>query len=184
MRIKSFVTNSSSTNFIILFDGETKKDLYRILRKYSMFFDLKLKIEFESGQDDTYKTDVEQVIKAIESVIDKGIPYQEPVVIRDLNTLVKDREEEIKREEEFMRGEKAISKSFTSSLWEWVEENKGLLDEIKRAKQRGLKSVLEIQFGDNDGHISDPGIGSTMDYEGRYIDLSTPDIKIITEQRR
>lgn len=184
MKIKQFVTNSSSTNFIILFDGKTKKDLYRILRKYPMFFDLELDSEFESGQMDTYKTDVEQVIKAIESVIDKSLPYQEPVVIRDLNILVKDREEEIKREEKFMEGEMGSPKSFTSTLFEWIEENKELLDQIRRAKQRGLKSVLEIQFGDNDGHISELGIGNTMDYAGRYIDLSTPDIKIITEQRR
>jgi len=169
---------------MMIFDGETKEDLYRILRKYPMFFDIEFNLEFESGQNDIYKIDVEQVIKAIDSVIDKDNRYCEPVVIRNINILIEDKEEEIRREKKFMEGEMGSSKGSISSLYEWIEENIERLNEIKRVKSRGLKSVLEVQFGDNDGHISGTGIGNAMDYEGRHIDLSTPDIKIITEQKR
>ncbi len=182
MKTKGFVTNSSSTNFIIMFDGETKEDLYKILEKYPRFFDLEYD-PFDGGT--LFKVDVNQVIEAIESVVDKNISYPGPVIVQNIDQIIKDREGRIEHQKEYYEESvaKDPKKSITFML-DWMTANEELLDMIKSAKRRGMKSVLEIQFGDNDGHISGGVIGTTMDYQGRYINLSSLDITILTEQNR
>lgn len=182
MKIKSFVTNSSSTNFIIMFDGETKEDLYKILKKYPKFFDLEY-TPYDEGTP--FKVDLDQVIQAIESVIDKNISYPGTVIIQNIDQVIEERKKQIEHEREYCEKSKAKDPKISiMSLFEWLDENENLLNEISRAKRRGMKSVLEIQFGDNDGHISGGSIGTTMDYQGRYINLSSLDITILTEQNR
>ena len=47
-----------------------------------------------------------------------------------------------------------------------------------------LTSVFVIGFGDNHGQISGVGLGTVMDYEGRYIDIDEKDFVVFTEQNR
>lgn len=182
MKIKGFVTNSSSTNFIFIFDGETKEDLYKILKKYPRFFDLEYN-PFDGGT--LFKIDVDQVIEAIESVVNKNISYPGPVIVQNIDQVIKDREERIEHQKEYYEESVAEDpKRSIGFILDWMMENEELIHMIKSAKRIGMKSVLEIQFGDNNGHISGGDIGVTMDYQGRYINLSSLDITILTEQNR
>ena len=58
------------------------------------------------------------------------------------------------------------------------------IEKLQVSKKNGLTSVLVIGFGDNDGDISGPGLGSVMDYDGRSININEKDFVVWTEQNR
>ena len=58
------------------------------------------------------------------------------------------------------------------------------LENLKQLKKRGFNKLYQIGFGDNDGDVQGEGAGKVMDYEGRTLEIDSPDIVMFTEQNR
>ncbi len=173
MKIKTdFVTNSSSTNYMFIFKGNTKEELYTILKKYSDSFNL----EHEDYDKTKSNITVKDIIDSIEECIDQILPdYVVSVKIKPIDILI-----------EKIRKIKKSYENHDDNDWydEIIMRYLKLYDSTKTAKKIGLNSYLEIEFGDNDGHICGGRIGDTMDYEGRHIRLSNDEIMLLTDGMR
>lgn len=187
MKIRSgFVSNSSSTSFTFIFKGNSVEDLCAILPKYASYFDLR----HDDFDDEIHRCNVQDIINALRSVVKDPSQKKEddwelvfPISIDEKN---KDIDASEKRWKEYLAEEMKMSPnnwgdnlilSEMSSIW---DERRTL----KKAQKRGLDCVIEIGFGDSHGAISGPGLGSTMDYEGRHIRINKDDLIVYTRQNR
>jgi hypothetical protein len=185
MKIKQdFVTNSSSTSFTFVFEGD-KFDLYKALLKHKEKFDL----VFEDYMNFTHKINVWDVIRAIDSVI-RNSPEELWILpnarsVDDVITEYKSSKAYFQKLVEERPWSKTSFKltSMYNSLEE-VERTQTKIDLLNKAKEKGLTKVFVIGFGDNDGEICGGIIGPTMDYEGRNINIDDDDLMILTEQNR
>lgn len=178
MRLKlGFVTNSSSTSFIFIFNGG-KIDLYRTLVKYESHFNLHNK--YLANEDKPADMNVWDVIRELDRVLKDSIQelWIKPGV-KNIGEVIKDTLEKVA----FWEGRK---KDHDLDNWEneFIFLYKHHLEVLRRCKERGLISTLVIGFGDNNGEISGGLVGTTMDYFGRSIDLDRDDFVILTEQNR
>lgn len=178
MKIKTdFITNSSSTNFIFIFKGNTKEDLYAILRNNSPFF----KLEYKDYNNVTYNITVEDIIDSIEKCIDCKSEYSKTVRIQPIDILIK----EVKSLRETYEQKTITENDYRSNDWiEFLNKENLKLNYSENAKTIGLNSFIEIEFGDNHGDISNCIIGEVMDYKGRNIYLSTNKIMLLSEIMR
>lgn len=167
MKIKcDFVTNSSSTSFIFAFKHNIE-GLYEMIRKYKSWF--KLINEYDNYFSITHK-----------DVINSLIDIKAEKMLRDIDEVLKETNETL---DSYIENVKKYEGH--TDLYSYVIKNtKHNIKMLERAKENGLDTVLTIGFGDNDGEISGPGIGSTMDYAGRYIDIFKEDFVVFTEQNR
>jgi len=180
---KGFVTNSSSTNFIFGFKGDTIDDLVKAIQNHPDAFDL----IYEGGWKEPiyYKCNADDVTKAIVKVFSK-----EPEKYDFMKLQIRDPSEVIKEEEKSFADNKEWEKEYEKDNPsyhfndDYIEKmyNKKILY-LKEIAERGM-SVLEIEFGDNHGHIEGGDLGMAMDYEGRYIEIFSDDLIVVTEQNR
>jgi hypothetical protein len=176
MKIKQdFVTNSSSTSFIFIFKGD-KIDFYKTLINH--------KKEFNISDSDYSRINVWDIIRSIDSVIISGeSDLWIKVPIEDIEEFIKKYSEHLLYLENGIKN-KGPKNQFDQ--WE-IEEMKKIEDNIEllnKCKNKGLNSVIEIGFGDNDGHIQGGIVGTVMDYEGRNINIESEDLVLFTEQNR
>ncbi len=180
------VTNSSSTSFMFAFKGNTINELFDLMRKNEVFFELSSNIWNEK---EPKSCDVDDIIEAMTSLFDSGLDYYN-IKIDPIENIIKDRcisEENSKAYmiEDIKRKRDAGEELNDNHYWmEHIIEEGETTKKLVMAKDRGLNSVIVIGFGDNDGHISGGNVGNLMDYVGRLIDLSTPEIMVVTEQDR
>ena len=143
------------------------ENLFEMMRKYGEYFNL--------YSEDFDNCDVEEVIEAIKEA--GGIKVRSiEEVWEDLN--------ERKLSWQRMSPENEDDK-WREELYQDVINH--ILDTqfiIEDAQRRGLKGVVEIEFGDNHGNIEGGKIGNLMDYEGRNIHIGKSDFIVTTEQRR
>ena len=176
MRIKNdFVTNSSSTNFLFAFSGDTRKDLYKSIIDHDSCFFLCMEydgfiecIPKEEGR--TISCRAEDVIEALKSVRRK-------TKIITIDEKIKEFEEEVERI-------KGYDINYPNRYACFIYECKSRIAILNYAKELGITSVLEVNFGDNDGPFSGTKIGMIMDYEGRYINILSDSLVVLTDQRR
>ena len=173
---KGFVTNSSSTNFIFGFKGDTVDDLVKAIQNHPDAF----RLCYVGGWKEPiyYKCNADDVTKAIVEVFNRETKYDfERIEIKDPLKLIEEIENRWKEEKEY-EDEVGVSIS------DYIEKmyNKKILY-LKEIAERGM-SVLEIEFGDNHGHIEGGDLGMAMDYEGRYIEIFSDDLIVVTEQNR
>ena len=174
MKIKSdFITNSSSTSFFFIFNGG-KINLYEKLVKYKKYFNLTL------GNMATIN--IWDVIRELDSIIrihDDQL-WINPT-IQKIDVVVKNLQESLNILKADLEKKNLCSIVWVSERVAFCEQKLKVLEECKK---RNLVSVLKIGFGDNDGEISGGNVGTTMDYEGRHINIEENDFVIFTEQNR
>jgi hypothetical protein len=157
MKIKSdFVTNSSSTSFFFIFNGD-KNDLFELIKKNNKSFDLSYKY---TDNDNETKTDENFIIESINNVINKKHEFLKTVEVKNIDFLI----EELKNEYEYFV--EVIQQSSTKL----IDYEREILNEInnkiiicKKAKENGLTNYLKIEFGDNHGHVANDQAG-VIDY--------------------
>lgn len=179
---KDFITNSSSTSFIFCFKGSSRVDLYRQMVKHEDDFKLH---GYESS------IDVWDILRSIDPILasSKEDPYYLPKpspILTHIETL----SEELKLSEEELLVELEREKDQDDNRWKGsnysIEHIKDLKEKIEKYKgfvERGLKSLVEITFGDNDGIISGGGVGSTMDYSGKNINIDDDEFAVVIENQ-
>jgi hypothetical protein len=145
-------------------DGATKEDLFEKIKTHSSEFTLR--DDYVPGS--VTPDDVIEAIRGLENLRIKNIDELKNVLLEDLSFW------------------EERSNSHTGDKWykSYVEKTKTFIREVDSFKEKGLVTVFEIGFGDNDGDISGTGVGSTMDYEGRNIYITEKDFAVRTEQNR
>ena len=171
MKIRNgFVSNSSSTSFTMCFK-DSEEELYEMLKKYAVYFDLIYPYE----QD--WKVNIDDVINSIKECLVKNDDY-EKIEITSVDDAIVKQEECVEQEKEYVK--KHPDRYNVENIFE--ENDK--LEKLQTAKKRGLQSVIIIGFGDNSGNVCGGRIGNTMDYEGRHININKEDFIVFTEQNR
>jgi hypothetical protein len=153
-----YITNSSSTAFFFIFKGDGKKELFELINKYSNKFDLREKF----SDDDIYTCDANFVINGIDSSLNKKYKYKfEKCEFENIDSLIAYFEDFLERIIKLNEDTK------TKKLYLYTDEinqTKYILTNLKQAKEKGLVNCLQIEFGDNRGHVSQSKESSCMDY--------------------
>ena len=172
MKIKSdFITNSSSTAFFFFFKGEKVEDLSNVLRKYGEMF--------KRTVYNDYSMDVEGLISSIEELVPSVLP------LKDIDKLSKEFLESLQNEIEYCYNENKSGDKYESAKYH-IEGARDSLKSHEISKdllKEGFTKVLEIEFGDNDGHVSVGNVGCSMDYNHYELETRKEDLVIITESR-
>jgi hypothetical protein len=110
----------------------------------------------------------------------KGI--ENSLSVNTLASEIKDLEENISRYREKSKLNKNIP--YRDMYLDFIMEGVNKKIVIEEAVKGGFVNFIRIGFGDNAGIISGGRIGTTMDYEGRGINIHKPDFIVTTEQNR
>ena len=180
---KGFVTNSSSTNFIFGFKGDAVDDLVKAIQNHPDAFSLC----FVGGWKKPiyYKCNADDVTKAIVEVSNTKSKYEfENIKIRDPLEVIEEEEKQFAEHKKWEEEYEKEHPDYVSFNDDYIEKmyNKKILY-LKEIAERGMM-VLEIEFGDNHGHIEGGDLGMAMDYEGRRIEIFSDDLIVVTEQNR
>jgi hypothetical protein len=160
-----FVTNSSSTNHIIMWRG-SQNDLQKILmEKIEMFPD-----HYDS-YNKTHNIDKIEIVYAIISKADKAWNKQE--MLTELNIRLKHAEQWYK---ETGKRDDTFSGKYALEHLKFIENL------IEASKNKDW--MLEVYFGDNEGDFEGGDLGCIMDYEGRYIHVDEEEFFYKTKQNR
>lgn len=193
MKIRNgFVSNSSSTSFTFIFNGDKVEDLISVIRDFAGHFNLR----FESYGGEIYRCNVDDIIESLRKVVIDNPSEEEkqdwfsvfPITVDEaIQALVNESDdfqesinELYRKEEEEGQDKKWLIDIYQDRIMENI--NRKML--FEEAKNRNLNCVIEIGFGDNHGHIQGGRIGMAMDYEGRYIRINQDDLVVVTEQNR
>lgn len=179
MKIRSgFVSNSSSTSFLMMFNSkgleDVKEGFLKLLEKYKHYFDL-FYIDCSGASRQTSGDEVFAEIA---------------IYVRKMSTTVFKIDELIERlESEIENCEKEIAggeyRSWDDYNFERIRDLHMRIFDLKELKEkRGFDSYITMDFGDSDGDVSGGTMGVVMDYEGRYVRISKEDFFLYTEQNR
>lgn len=175
MKIREgFVSNSSSTSFWFVYKGN-KGDVTNlcdlIVTKYREFFNLTFNPYEDTAPQHCNYADVAEAIRDV---------AKDPSVAHTVDEAILVFEDNIKQTENYMVQSKHDDGYYMQELMQLHDQ----LDILMKAKKNGLTVAVNIGFGDNHGDVSGPGLGATMDYEGRGIRINREDLVVFTEQDR
>ena len=168
MKIRNgFISNSSSTSFVICFKGD-ETALHTLLKKYAVYFDLIF--PYSEDMEADWKINVEDITTSIRECVQN---YSEDDIYAVKIESVDDAIAlQVKYREDTQRRHREDPHIYQlEDVW----EEKYKEEKLKSAKKRGLTSTIKISFGDNHGSICGGRIGNTMDFEGRKIDINKED---------
>jgi hypothetical protein len=163
MKIRlGFITNSSSTNHIIMWKGD-KYDLKKLLIERISIFPT----NFSSYKN--YQIEKVNVLDAILSMIEAAT---------DKEAMIKELQERLDWAERWYKNAKnySYSKDYAKEALIFAKK----LVELSKNKDW----MLEVSFGDSEGNFKGGDLGYVMDYEGRYINVEEDDFAYKTEQNR
>jgi hypothetical protein len=188
MKLKGdFITNSSSTAFFFIFNGDKKEDLFNLIIKYKHKFDQS--VDYGCGDNkDIRFCNAGYVIDSIDDVITTNEPYDESTKckIEPIKKLIKEYKNDMDYWEKAYK--KEIKRSKTEKITydlskDYKEHEKKYRDGIKvlkEAESKGLTSYINIEFGDNHGHVCGEN-ASAMDYNGDDMIIKENDFYLLTE---
>ena len=187
MKIKNdFVTNSSSTNFFFIFKGpRCVKSVVDAVRNHKTDFNL----SYELDADTTWSCTHEDIINDIEKNIKSSLGKNEwnslkiTTIDKEISEVEKYIEDEKQTCDSWMKDspdDKNMKRIYKESIRS-LEKKKAKLQD---AKERGFENILNMEWGDNHGHVSGGNTGYAMDYEGRTIRINSDDLIVFTEQNR
>lgn len=165
-----YVTNSSSTNHIICWNG-SDEDLKALLQKHREKFDL----TFEAWDDEVYKTDPDEVIETILGFLKEKKQTKAQYVA--------EAERQVQYYEEWLEREKKEKRAGTLGFDSIRYIEQSLRTERERLTM-DKENVVIIGFGDHEGDVEGGDMGHCMDYEGRDIYIKEKDLYYTTEQNR
>ena len=175
MKVKiDSVTNSNSTSFTFIFKGDHIQ-LYEALLKRPKLF----KLSHVSGwgrNTHLLTCDTRDVIDAIDRNLNDSLIWNKQKTnnidekIAELKLVVDDSD--------------GMDRELNHWEVHYIKEKSEQLKKLEKAKRLGLTGVLKIGFGDNHGEVCGGNVGTTMDYEGREIEVNDKDLIIFTEQNR
>ena len=165
MKIKlDHITNSSSTAFFFIFKGDKKEDLFNLIQKYHK--------DFEKTEDFGYKNkhdyrsvDSKFVIDSIENTLSVREDFlYDKCEIKSIENLIEEQEKNIKDYEKLINKRPSINAYYNK----YIDEDKKRLDDMIKYKMDGFTHFLEIEFGDNHGHVAG-GNASVMEHAVKEI---------------
>ena len=172
-----FVSNSSSTSFTFCYKGDGVKPLTDlILNKYRNQF---------SRSYDEWHCNALDVINAIERCFNSKSEFN-CVQCNTIDKIILDAQAYLDRIKQDIKEEEAKKDNgwLLQNALEHKQETELKIQKLNAIKERGLTTVLVIDFGDNHGEVQGGYIGYAMDYDGRYIDINSNDLVVFTELNR
>ena len=180
MKLKlSFVTNSSSSSFIFIFNGNERGTLFDLIRKYKEKFNLTE--DFSYGDfSDVRSVNYHFVIDCLDELFDKGNKIKTiDILIDEVESHLEYWKKEVKKYKK--EKEKNPEKyNFLEYSERYQKEAEDRIEQLKRIKSNGLLNFMKIEFGDSHGdfHGDTP---SVLDYNAKFISMEKDDLAIITE---
>ena len=183
MKLKlSFVTNSSSSSFIFIFNGNERETLFDLIRKYKEKFNLTEDFGYKEHHD-IRSVNYHFVIDSLDEIFDKGAKIQ------SIDSLIEEYESNLDYwNKEIKKDKKELEKNpnkynFLEYSERYKKEAEGKIKQLQRVKNKGLQNFVKIEFGDSHGDF----IGETpsvLDYNARDIQMEKEVLTIITECNR
>jgi len=187
MKVKvDFITNSSSTAFFFIFNGD-REELYKLIRKYGKKFDQSIDYGLDDSEDIRW-SDAGYVIASIDQCITTDEKYDEyrQCKIEPIEKIIKEYEDQVlyweksySKEIQRSKTEK-ITYDLSKDYKEYAENYREQIKVLKEAELKGLTSFLEIEFGDNHGQICG-GNASAMDYNRDDLIIKENDLYLLNE---
>lgn len=171
------VTNSSSTNHILMWNG-AKEDLRQLLLEHAHVFPLG-----SSWLDDVGTITVDEIVNAFTNLAERIEPREK--FLEQLHHGVEWRQKSLARSLEEIaqkKGDDRESKWLLETLKWHQEDLEGAQAELEEAQIYDWRII--VGFGDNHGDYQGGDLGYIMDYEGRYINVEEVGFRYKTEQNR
>jgi len=165
-----YVTNSSSTNHIIMWKG-AKEDLRNLLELHSNIFPLSYEYGLET-------LEVEEIIEAICSLQDKIQPIENFIEICQDNL---EYYEALKRDQTEILSEEKYGGWLENAIARYREDIENYHKDIEKAQFQNW--YIEVSFGDNHGDFCGGALGNIMDYGGQHIEVNEPIFKYSTKNQ-
>jgi hypothetical protein len=187
MKIKNdFITNSSSTNFFFIFKGpRCVKSLVSAVWNHKKAFTLSYYLDETSNWSCKCQDIVEDIERCVKNSLGKD--EWDSVKIVTLDKKISETDEMIKSEKAYHKDwlidhpdDKTMDK-ITKEGIKYLEQRKR---KLQHAKNKGFENALEMEWGDNHGHVSGGETGFAMDYAGKNIRINSDDLVVFTEQNR
>jgi hypothetical protein len=181
MKIKfDFITNSSSSNFLFCFDGQTLQDLFNCMRNHKEKFTTHTKQwDFNIKKYIHHIINVEDIITSIrDATLKENLFIDVNEEIDTIKHFLKQSETELKKEKK--KKQKPERYSLVAFYEEYVNEHKNKIKFLEEIKEKGFK-ILQIEFGDNHGHVCGGTVGCGMDYERKKVEMNENDLIVFTE---
>lgn len=179
MKIRQgFVSNSSSSSFIVCFQGKTKEDAFSAMKKHPQVFNFSGPGYIEDSAD-WVSCELDDVIDAIGhriKVVDKitkkdslwELSLDNPVIV-PLSFVFADYKHQY---------EETFNSEFAFVI-DLRKELKTQMKALSEAKDNGLNRALVLEAGDNHGHIMGNDVALLLDYEGRNTVFVSEDLAVI-----
>ena len=185
MKIRQgFVSNSSSTSFTFVFNGDSVDDLCKVLEDYKNYFEL----SFENWDGRMCSCNFEDIKNSLKNVVlpqapedkDKYFDVAYPIPIQ----------QEIDNLTEEALTEGVLTSDYVHDVYLYDLSSSEAAANLRKSlimvnsAEKGLNRVIKVDFGDNHGHVCGGDVGIAMDYVGRNIEIIEDDLVVITEQNR